>query len=141
MSRKDDPGLGITAPPTHHTVADTERAHIEYIIPKKHVGLSFFAEGFTDEDLVLRMTEITPAQQDRAAKVAANNSSILSRELMFASLWKVGGWTCRDNRAKLNQWWDAIGRGRRLVEAAFLEMQTVEEGDVESFLASGRSSA
>jgi hypothetical protein len=121
---------------------DIDRPHIEYVLPEKMVSRFFAAAGFTDGDRTFCMIEITPAQQDRAAKVAGQNPSVLSRELMFAALWKIGSWKGRDNRQRLQKWWDSIGsKGRRLVEAAFMEMQSVEEADVESFLASGQPKA
>lgn len=146
MSNSNDPGLGLGPDdqPNHAAsmATDIERAHIEYTLPRSMVSRFYERKGFTVEDLTFCMIEITPAQQDRAAKVAGQNPSVLSRELMFAAIWKVGSWKGRDNRQKLQQWWDAIGsKGRRLVEAAFMEMQSVEEADVESFLASGKPKA
>ncbi len=143
IMEKNDPGLGLPTSqlPTHETVADIERPHIRYEIPEAFIGLAFEAKGFSAEDRVFRMIEITPEQQDRAAKVANNNPSVLSRELMYAAIWKVGSWNGRDNRSRLGEWWSAIGaKGRRLVEAAFMRMQSVEETDVESFLAAGKPS-
>ena len=145
---KHDPGLGLPSTPVVpnlSTKTDLDRPHMKYTLPLKvfsKVGaLAFEKAGFGEEDLTFCMIEIDPQQQDRAAKVANGNPSILGRELQFAALWKVGAWTCRDDRSRLNTWWTAIGtKGRRLVEAAFMEMQTVEETDVESFLSAGEPS-
>jgi len=136
----NDPGLGIpNRGAASGLITDKARPHIEYTLPASMVGIAFSAEGFSDEDRTFKMIEITPRQQDHAAKVANNNPSILSRELLYAAIWKIGGWTTRDNREKLTKWWDAIGsKGRRLVEAAFMKMQSVEEADVENFLAAGK---
>lgn len=137
MTNETDLGL----PNTSTTPTRTERPHVLYTLPETMVGLEFGASGFTDSDRTFGMAEITPRQQDQAAKAANGNPSILSRELIFASLYKIGDWYPRDDRERLSKWWDAIGsKGRRLVEAAFLKMQSVEEADVENFLASGKPS-
>lgn len=137
-----DTDLGLPKPGTANPTPTTaERPHVLYTLPPNMVGLEFAAKGFGDDDRTFAMAEVTPKQQDHAAKVANGNPSVLSRELIFASLYKVGNWRPRDDRERLAQWWDAIGsKGRRLVEAAFLKMQSVEEADVENFLASGRPS-
>jgi hypothetical protein len=135
-----DPGLGLSNSNLSSLRTDVDRPHVEYTLPENKISRFFQQQGFEKEDLTFRMIEISPAQQDRAAKTANNNPSVLSRELLFASLWQVGSWSGRDNRDKLAKWWEAIGtKGRRYVEAAFMEMQSVEEADVESFLASGRA--
>jgi len=106
---------------------ESERPFIEYTIPESMVGLGWGSSGFSEADRSFKMTEISPRQQDHAAK------------LMFAAVWQVGEWKAARERAKLEAWWDAIGsKGRRLVEAAFMRMQSVEEVDVEMFLSSGK---
>jgi len=118
---------------------ESERPFIEYTIPESMVGLGWGSSGFSEADRTFKMTEISPRQQDHAAKIAGQNASALGRELMFAAVWQVGEWKAARERAKLEAWWDAIGsKGRRLVEAAFMRMQSVEEVDVEMFLSSGK---
>jgi len=130
-----DPGLGLpkTSPPS---LAD--RPSVVYQIPKQFVSRGFTMAGFADEDRTFAIVEISPAQQDRAAKIADGNASVLGRELMFSSIVRVGSWA-GSKRERLTAWWDAIGpRGRKLVEAAFIALQSVEEADIETFLASGK---
>jgi hypothetical protein len=140
MTHPDDPGLGL--PNTGGPLpTDKQRPHIEYTLPEDMVGIGFKADGFVDRDRTFKMIEVSPRQQDHAAKVANGNGSILSRELMYASLWYVGDWPTGRSRERLAVWWEAIGaKGRRLVEGAFMQMQSVEETDVENFLASGKPS-
>jgi len=130
-----DPGLGLPTP----LATDKSRPFLEYTLPADKLGLGWPDSGFTDKDRAFRLVEITPRQQDQAAKIAGNNPSRLGRELMFAALWQVGDWKTRRERDRLDKWWEAIGsKGRRLVEAAFMAMQSVEDDEVDSFLASGR---
>lgn len=125
--------------PNSTVKTDVERPFMEYTIPESMVGLGWSSSGFSDGDRTFKMTEISPRQQDHAAKIAGQNASALGRELMFASLWIVGDWKTAKERAKLDRWWEAIGsKGRRLVEAAFMRQQSVEEVDVETFLSSGK---
>lgn len=136
-----DPGLGLPSASTGGVNTDPDRPHITYTLPEAHLGLSFGTKGFKEADRTFKLVEVSPRQQDRAAKVANGNASILGRELMFSALWRVGDWKPQRDRDRLVDWWDAIGgKGRRLVEAAFLKMQSVEEADVENFLASGQAS-
>lgn len=134
---KPDAGLGL---PTRAGGIKTEadRPFIQYTLPENMVGLRWTELGFTADDRVFKMSEITPRQQDKAAKLANGNNSVLGRELMFASLYRIGAWKPQRNRDRLTQWWEAVGsKGRRLIEAAFMKMQSVEETDVDSFLDSG----
>ena len=145
-----DPGLGLPTTPVAPNPpgpggvpvnTDPERAHILYTLPTKMVGTDFEDDGFGDEDRSFKMVEVTPRQQDRCAKVANGNASVLGKEMMYCSLWRIGGWRPGRARDRLDLWWKAIGgKGRKLVEAAFLSMQSVEEKDVDSFLASGKPS-
>lgn len=131
-----DPGLGL---PSTGLATDKSRPFLEYTLPAAKLGLGWPDSEFADSDRTFRLVEITPRQQDQAAKIAGNNPSKLGRELMFASLWEVGGWKTRRERDRLDRWWEAIGsKGRRLVEAAFMRMQSVEDDDIDSFLDSGR---
>lgn len=133
----NDPGLGL--PTAAGLPTEKARPYLEYTLPADKLGLAWPDSGFTDADRTFRLVEITPRQQDQAAKIAGNNPSKLGRELMFAALWDVGGWKTRRERDRLEKWWEAIGsKGRRLVEAAFMKMQSVEDDEVDSFLASGR---
>ena len=59
----------------------------------------------------------------------------LTRELIWAAIHQVGDWPTNGNRRKLQAWWKAIGpKAQRLVEAAFVALNSVEEEDVEMFL-------
>jgi len=140
MPNAQDPGLGLpTAGRSAALPTERDRPFMEYTLPEAHLGLGWGSSEFGDADRTFRLVEITPRQQDQAAKVAGNNPSALGRELMFHALWQVGDWKTRRERDRLNRWWDAIGsKGRRLVEAAFMRMQSVEEADVDSFLDSGK---
>lgn len=92
-------------------------------------------EGSCWHDLQFRMVELTSREQDKAAKLAGDSKSKLTRELIFASLYRVGDWPTNGNRRKLEAWYKAIGpRCQRLVEAAFVALNSVEEEDVASFL-------
>ena len=138
-----DPGLGIPASTTKKIpgVGPTsrDRDYLEYTLPEQHVGLGWPSSEFQASDLTFKLVEVSPRQQDQAAKIAGQNASALGRELMFAALWQVGDWSTRRERDRLDRWWAAIGsKGRRLVEAAFMRMQSVEEVDIDRFLASGR---
>jgi len=86
-------------------------------------------------DLQFRMVELTAREQDKAAKLAGDSKSRLTRELIFAAIYQVGEWPKAGNRSKLDKWWLAIGpRGHRFVEAAFVAMNSVEEEDIKNFL-------
>lgn len=113
---------------------------IEYHLPSTMLGLGWEDTDFGERDQVFRLAEVSPEKQDHAAKIANGNQSILGRELLFAAIYQVGDWKTGRNRERLAAWWRAIGnKGRRLVEAAFVKMQSVDEVDVETFLDSGKS--
>ncbi len=138
MTDSTDPGLGLPIKAGSPLQTELARPYISYTLPPKMVGLRWDELGFTDADRAFKMTEISPGQQDRAAKLANGNGSILGKELMYSSLYRVGAWKPQSSRDRLDQWWDAIGsKGRRLVEAAFMKMQSVDEVDVDTFLDTG----
>lgn len=135
---------GAPASRSTETVAWVEyRLPADMISPKREGQPDRFMDaGFAKTDLVFRMRDITPNMQDRCAKIAGNNGSALSRELTFAALYQIGDWDPQRNRDKLEAWWVAIGgKGRRLVESAFMAMQSVAEADVDRFLAGGTPGA
>jgi hypothetical protein len=110
----------------------------EFTLPAKHLSKKFASVGFGVKDATYRMVELDSRSQDIAAKLAAGNGSVLSRELIFASISHIGGKPVRGNRDMLDRWWEAVGpKAKRLIEAGFMDMQSVGEADVASFLASG----
>ncbi len=146
MSNTKDPGLGLpgdtaptkTAPTREPFRSADERPFVKYTLPEKVLGLDWGGSGFLDSDRTFRLAEVTPIQQDHAAKISSGNQSALGRELLFAAIIQVGEWKTGRNRDKLTSWWKAIGaKSRRMVEAAFMKMQSVEESDIETFLDSG----
>jgi len=132
MSFADLPTSGAGAGKTTDS-----RPYMEYTIPPAALGINW--SGMPDEARTFRLVEIKPHEQDAAAKVAGSNPSALSRELIFQTVIQVGNVRTKKDRDFLERWWAALGpKGRRMVEAAFLSMMTVEEGDVETFLSAGR---
>lgn len=118
---------------------DKERAYREYTLPKEALGLNWDRSDFTEDDLTFRMIELSSREQDSVAKRSGSNQSKLTRELIFAAVWQIGDWKCKPNRDKLVAWYESIGGGgKRLVEAAFVQLNSVEEETVESFLASAK---
>ena len=142
----NDTGLGLPSSPSpapqtraRDPFAVPEIPFISYTLPAGMVGLGWDDTDFTEKDLTFRLAEVSPEKQDHAAKIANGNQSVLGRELLYAAIYQVGEWKTARNRERLVSWWRAIGnRGRRLVEAAFVKMQSVEEVDVETFLDSGQ---
>lgn len=123
---------------TTTTPKDVERPYIEYTLPISAVGLGWQYSQFEEGDLSFRMIELNSREQDQAAKRSGSNQSKLQRELIFAAVWQVGDWKASGNRDKLEAWWEAIGGGgKRMVEAAFVALNSVEEEDVKTFLAAG----
>lgn len=111
------------------------RPYIQFTLPRKLVGWDF---GGDDSQLSFCLVEITPAEQERASRRAGDSTVKLGEEIMFAAIYKIGDVEVARNRDFLNDWWRRIGpRGRQLVEKAFLNMVSVEEDDLKSFLDSG----
>jgi len=144
MTNTTDPGLGLpsgapTSSPSREPFRTADaRPFVEYTLPEGIMGLEWEASTFVSTDRTFRLVELTPLQQDHAAKISNGNQSALGRELLFAAIHQVGDWKTGRNRDKLSGWWKAIGaKARRLVEAAFIKMQSVEESDIETFLDSG----
>ncbi len=130
----------MTLLPEDIAKAESSRPHITYTLPMKSklAAAAYAAAGFSDADLTFKIVEVKPHQQDKCAKLANGNTSVLGREMMFASLWRIGDWKPAKERDRLESWWDAIGAAnRKLIEAAFLELQSVEEAEVDTFLDSG----
>ena len=146
MSAPDDPGLGFSALRTPQQggqlVTDVDRPFMEFSIPAKAVGMTWASSGFADADLVFRMIELTPMAQDQAIKRGGRNQAKIATEMVLASVWQIGGWRTRAERAKLDSWYAAIGpRGRKLVEAAWMSLHSMEDDDVATFLATGAGHA
>jgi hypothetical protein len=119
--------------------SDRERPFVQYTIDPGYLGMDWAEAGFSDEDATFRLIELTPMATERAIKLGGKNQAKASTELIYAAIWQVGGWKTRNKRKDLERWYDAIGgRGRKLVEAAFMALNSVEEDDVETFLASGK---
>lgn len=115
------------------------RPYEEFTLPEKYVSEDFRDNGFTDEDLTFRMMDLRPSEQEAAAELGGEKASAISREMLFASLMQIGSWDPRKNRDRLEQWWASLGpRCTGLVQAAFVKTQSVEQEDVEAFLASSK---
>jgi hypothetical protein len=115
---------------------------MEFRIPADVVGMTWGSSGFADTDLVFRMIELTPMAQDQAMKRGGRNQAKIATEMVLASVWQIGSWRTRADRAKLESWYTAIGpRGRKLVEAAWMSLHSMEDDDVATFLASGAGHA
>ena len=142
-----DGSLGFPAPTNipqrdGQLVTDPDRPYMEFRIPAKAVSMGWASSGFGDGDLVFRMIELTPVAQDQAMKRGGRNQSKIATEMVLASVWQIGAWRTRQDRAKLDSWYAAIGpRGRKLVEAAWMSLHSMEDDDVATFLASGAGHA
>lgn len=116
-----------------------ERTYWENTLPADLVSDDYASSGFTEDDLTFQMVELTPDEQEKAAELGGQSSSAISREMLFASLYKIGDWEPRRNRDKLEDWYKAIGpKCTSLLQAAFVQMQSVEEKDINTFLAAGK---
>lgn len=115
------------------------RTYTEFTLPADLVSDDYADAGFTEADLTLRMVELTPEEQENAAELGGQKASAISREMFFASFYRIGDWEPRKNRDKLEDWYRAIGpKCTSLLQAAFVQMQSAEEKDVTTFLASGK---
>lgn len=120
----------VTAPD-----AGPKRPAWRYTIPAHLVSKGFHDRGFSEKDRTFILQEIGIADQDRCARNAGGNPSVLTRLMIFASIRKIGD--KGRHHDLLESWWDAIGGpGRRLVEGAFMDHNSVGEGDLQSFLGS-----
>lgn len=123
-------GGGLPSKPRYFT---------EYPIPEQLVSPEFYEAGFGPGDLMFRMVELKPSEQEAAVKVGGQNAAVVSREMIFKSIWQIGDWKTAGNREKLELWWDSVGaRVMSLVQAAFVSTQSVEEDEVARFLESGK---
>lgn len=119
-------------------VTTKARPFVAYTLPAGQLGLGWADSGFTDQDRAFRLVELSPRDTEQAMKLGGKNQAKASNELIFAAVHQVGNWATRAKRKDLERWYTAIGgKGRKLVEAAFMALNSVEEGDVETFLASG----
>lgn len=141
----DDGSLGFPRAPgaipqqAGQLQSERERPYVEFELPAGHLGLEWASSGFGDADRTFRMVELTPRATEQAIKLSGKNQAKASEELIYAAVWQVGDWKTRPKRKDLERWYSAIGgRARKLVEAAFMSLNSVEEDDVETFLASGR---
>jgi hypothetical protein len=115
------------------------RAYTEFTLPKALLSDEYENSRFTKDDLVIRMVDLTPKEQEASAELGGSSGARIAREMVFASLYKIGPWDPRKDRDSLEEWWEAIGpRCTQLVQAAYVKTQSVEEDDVTSFLASGK---
>lgn len=120
-------------------VSSKARPYVAYTLPANRLGMGWKDSGFTAEDQSFQLVELSPRDTEMAMKLGGKNQAKASNELIFAAISKVGSWTTRTKRKDLERWYTAIGgQGRKLVEAAFMALNSVEEGDVETFLASGQ---
>lgn len=119
-----------------------ERHYQEFTLPEKHMGMGWASSGFTDRDRTFRMCELTSRAKEAAGKRAGQSTVKLTHELVFGSISRVGDWDTARARDAWTNWWDAIGpKAQRLVEAAFVALNSVDEEDVASFLGSGTTGA
>ena len=128
------PRPGADVQPTRHFQ--------EFTLPAKYMGMGWGSSGFVDEDRTFRMCELTSRQKEAAGKRAGQSTVKLTHELVFGSISQVGSWATANARDAWTTWWDAIGpKAQRLVEAAFVQLNSVDEEDVASFLGSGTQGA
>lgn len=96
------------------------------------------------------LAEVKVKEQATAAKIGKDNPEAVGSEMIMQALWRIGdvyddegnliqeGWSCRGNRERLLQWWNAIGpKGRGLVQDAWIHTHQADERSRATFLAGG----
>ena len=114
-----------------------QRSYMQWTLPADLVGEDFMKE-FSEADLTFRMVDLMPKEQEDAAELGGDSGARIAREMLFASMHRIGNWNPRKDRDRLEDWWNSIGpRCTGLVQAAYVKMQSVEAKDVAMFLESG----
>lgn len=135
-------GLGLPLPAGVIPDLDDDREYLEFTLPKKSVGKKFF-DRFTEADLTFRVYELDPDSMEKATKRAGGteNKMRLAREMTFLSIGQVGAWPTIGKYDDLKLWWKLIGfKGQMMVQKGVDELHTVEDDEIEMFLASRKAS-
>lgn len=133
----EDQSLGLAGLPSQATdQVIKKRPAVEFTIPATLVGMEW---NLDKKFRTFSIAEVTPKEQDDAAKAASGNTSVLSREMIFRSLQYIGGKRANSDIDFRDTWWKSLGpKGRRCVEAAFLSVSSAPEEAIENFLDTGR---
>ncbi len=140
MSNTEDTGLGLDH--TGLPKAPTGPPGRVWPLKKENMGLTWPRQTeFDDSNLEYKLVEPTPLMQEKAMELGGGNPVKTAQEVLFQILVRVGpkggGWNPRKDRTKLESWWKALGpKGRNMVEASFVRMNTVLEETSDSFLGS-----
>lgn len=137
-------GLGLPIPAGIIPESDADdREYLEFTLPKKSVGKKFF-DRFQESDLTFRVYELDPDAMERATKRAGGteNKLKLAREMTFLSIGQIGKWPTTGRYDDLKAWWKLIGfKGQMMAQKAVDELHTVEDDEIDMFLASRKASA
>lgn len=136
----------FTSPTPPQAGGGPVRAYRQWTLPTKLLSGAWSHSEFGESDLTFRMVELRGSEKESAGKRAGSQASpvlltqdqLLGQELILASMVQVGDWKTARERDKLMRWWDAIGaKCQRLVENAWVAMNSVDEAEIEGFLDSG----
>jgi hypothetical protein len=106
-------------------------------IPKDLLDPDFYRNGHSDADRVFELCELKLEDQDQASKLANGNASVMTRQMVYAAIVKIGGKTVWHQHDPVDSWYRYMGRrANRLVQDAFTERHSVPEGVTQMFLAS-----
>ncbi len=135
MSTKD-PGL-----PTPDAIDNRpKRVGKAFTLPQKIMELpTWTGSGFTSDDLTFVLVEPSVADEEEARKFAKGDPIKMAERLQDRVTVRIGKTEVRMNHGLLVRWKDAIGlKGRKIVEAKFLEYFQVSDDDMAEVDASGK---
>lgn len=125
---------GFAGLPGKGTATTPKRASWKYVLPRRVVSRTWSRD---EGDLAFHLIEMTPDEQDRAVKASGGgqNVSAAGHQMIVRSISRIGEKACMNNHDFVERWLKDIGpKGYRLVQAAWVELHSVEDDDVETFL-------
>lgn len=132
-----DPGL-----PSPETASDPTKRRFarQYTLPQSIANLvSWKLSGLPNSDLTFIIAEPSTDDEEEARRFAKGDAIKMGDRLQDRCTIKIGTTDVKMNHAMLRGWKDAIGlKGRKLVEAKFIELFQVKPEDDEEMEASGK---
>ena len=145
MSTTAQQGTGFAGIPSQSTPEGItpvgERTYTEFTIPESCLGVEWTASGFGEKDRTFGMTEITPAQEQRAGKLAGATMDFgtVYTEQQKMTIYVIGGKKTNNQHDLLTRWFAAIGpKGRKIVEMCYSEINSIEQSEGSAVAAAGR---
>jgi hypothetical protein len=112
----------------------------QYTLPQSVMKApGWIASGLSEADLTFTLAEPSVAMEASARKFGKGDEQRTAERLLDMCLTTIGGQKVMLSQKRIDAWKNAIGpKGRKMVDAKFLELYQVSEADAEEMDESGK---